>query len=402
MRHRRKRGGQGGFTLIEMMIVVAILAVFMAFVFTNIMNTRRIAAIEDVRLNMDGVANGVLRTVSFHLKEAVLPVHALGTCEYPESASVTGTAKFLNDKKTGFGTNAEDWESRLINGTNFLAFCTPIDADGTGDKLDGDMRPYLGITHPSALSFQSGGGTKSKNQITDAEYDANHKLLAGTNANPGLAELKPAFIQALNVPAERSLDWSKIPKGAYAIIRFVPLFLASGSPVIVHEGADTGGSERGLNCDINGDGRYDPIMRYYVGNIEIAYPAVKGTELESELDFDYTAASRRLGTMDMVAVPVQENRKQQGWGVPLFTLVSLDADGSFVDVDPDPNEHNDFVFDSMRVHLTLVNYHDRDNIRVGDPDHPGGSGDITQSKFHTPGSNVVSKQYEGIIRLRSM
>lgn len=406
MLHSDKRGIRG-LTLVEMMIVIAILAIFLTFVFQNIMNARRIAAIEEVRLNMDQVADGVLRTLSSQVKNAVLPVRPRPL------TSNAPIAKLLRNHIQGFGFHAREWESRLVNGTNFLAFCTPVDADGSGDCLDGNFLPYLGIEHPNAFSFPIGGGkTKTKNEIIDAEYNSDFKLLNGSNyptsISPGLATVFPDDIQQQGLPAAEDAMTLPVPWGAYAIVRFVPLMLADGvTPVIVHEGVDSSGSIRGLECDINGDGLFESTRQFYIGNIEVFYPGVTWSDLESGTSGTFDPTRRVLGTMDMVAVPVEERRPAgnfAGWDVPLFSLVALDSSGGFVDNDPNSpsSDPDDFKFESLRIMLTLVNYHDRDNIRVGDPDHTG-SGDIVQNKFHIPGGrNVTAKRYETVVHLRNL
>ncbi len=388
-----------GFTLIEMMIVIAILAIFMAFVFTNILNTRRISANEDVRLDLDRVGNQVLRTLSLYAKDAVLPVR-----QRPLGKG-SPVAQLLANDVRGFGSNAEDWEKRLVDGSNFLAFCIPIDADGSGDCLDGEMLPYLGISHPRAFSFQDAASrNKSKNQITDAAYDGNYKRAAAASVNPGLAGLTPDEVD----PLEEDVN---IPDGAYALIRFVPLLKKDGNPVTVHEGVDTGGAARGLHCDIDGDGRFNSAMQYYIGNIVVEYPKVSWTDLESGKKDTYDAISTRLGTMDRVAIPVQTVRGQPNWAAPLFTLIALQDDGGLVEVKPGDvsqgADADDLVFDSLRISLTLVNYRDRDSIRQGDPDHPGTGGDIMQNKYWQTGTvgqlnNVMAKRYEAVIRLRNL
>ncbi len=132
------RRARCGFTLIEMMITIVVFLVFFAFIYSGIAGTIRVTLMESIRLDMDHSANEAFQRVAAYTRDAVLPVRN-------NSGSKTVFQKLLNDDTNGFGDNAAVWENHLFTGSNFLAFCTTVDGDGSGDRLDNNMVPYLGI-----------------------------------------------------------------------------------------------------------------------------------------------------------------------------------------------------------------------------------------------------------------
>lgn len=361
MRHRH---GRRGLTMIELMITLAVFAIFMGFVFTNLMNAQRISKLEDISLDMDRAANGALREIAAIVKDAYLPVRSFKNGKI---------ADLINDEDRGFAKNAVLWERALLEGRNFFPYCQPIDLDGSGDLMDANTLPYLGVMHSGI-------------QVNDADYDDDDWALSATaSVSPGLASLRPDDTK-LNYPQPPASSFNLTP-GAYGLVRFVPFVDPQGGPDPVTV------TEASMNCDFNGDGVIDASFPYYVGDLEIYFPSVKVSIVGGKDDGrDLDPTARRLGTMNMVLAPVPGKTSSNDTLPPIFSLVAMNPEGTgfvpYRKATPDA----DLRFDALRIRVTMINFRDGDWRGTGQK----GSG-----KYYLTQDVVRAKTYESIVRLRN-
>jgi hypothetical protein len=350
--------------MIELMITLSVFAIFMGFVFTNLMNAQRISKLEDISLDMDRAANGALREITAIVKDAYLPVRSFKNGKI---------ADLINDDDRGFARNSALWERALLEGRNFFPFCQPIDLDGSGDLMDADTLPYLGVVHTGV-------------QVNDASYDDSTWALGATaSLSPGLASLRPDNAD-LDYPQPPATSFNLTPGGAYGLVRFVPYVDTDVGLVTVTEGS--------MKCDFNRDGIVDPAFQYYVGDLEIYYPSVDVTIVSGASvplrTLDPTA--RRFATMNMVLAPVPGQSTANDTLPPIFSLVAMDPGGSgFIPYDSStPNSK--LRFDALRIQFSMLNFRDGDWR---------GTGQQGSTKYYLTDDVVRTKAYESVVRLRN-
>ena len=284
-RERRSGKSQRGFTLLEIMIVLAVAMILFGMVGSTVINTIRVSEQEKTLLEMDTNAAQTLNGMSAILRAGVAPITT-------GSSDTSGFQGVMNDKARGFGKNGKAWASLLQKGTDCLAFTVPVDADGDGDRLDADFLPELGIEN--VLGQVVPGGT----------YTGAGKLAGNVNAS--LAEIDPgdfglnAGATDIDLTAMRFADDFEFPTGAadpaYGVIRFVPV--KDGGDYIILD-------ESQMNRDLNENGDTDD--KFVLGSIVACYPGRA----------DPYKSDRRY--LSKASVLLQLNRDGDGWE-PLFRL----------------------------------------------------------------------------------
>ena len=275
----------GGFTLVELMIVMAVVSIIVAMIGATVINSMRVSEQERTLIEMDTNATTALNGLSAVLRRGVLPI-ATG------SSSTSGFQGAVNDKTRGFGRNGKAWAKQLQYGSDLLVFTIPIDADGDGDTLDADFLPELGITNVLGQA------------IPAASYTSAGKLSG--NLNPSLAEMEPddfglnTNATDIDLTGMRFADSFEFPTAgtspAYGVIRFVPM-REHGQPIIM--------DEKVMKWDINEDDDSDD--KFVVGHLEVCYP---GRSNAFKAERKYLSRS---------SVLLQLNRDGDGWE-PLFRL----------------------------------------------------------------------------------
>jgi prepilin-type N-terminal cleavage/methylation domain-containing protein len=162
-----KNGKRQGFTLLELVVVIAILAVFIPLTFPPLISALQVVGLESAMLNMDQSANRALNAVTAELRPAILPININNKNDddvtvsdtllvskiqghLDEMLSPPSLDQFMNNAAAGFGVNGTDWLDVLEKGTDFLPFTIPVAldyGDGTSSvtTIDSAMLPQLGI-----------------------------------------------------------------------------------------------------------------------------------------------------------------------------------------------------------------------------------------------------------------
>lgn len=255
MRHRGR--GEAGVSLLEMMVVVAVMAMFAVILYMTMMGTMKVVADEDRTLTLDQQANVALQEISALMRQAVLPI-AL-------NASEKGDKKYfelIDDAANGFGNaNCRNWRTALMNGMDSVAFQVPVDAQGDGDCLDDVNHLELGQRTP-LRSALSGAYT---NSVTDGfRIDANLPLSA-------LSALDPNRLNAVAIESRENVDFATEPTiqatgvawpnfTAFTVIRYV-MELEGGVPIVIRESD--------LNEDLDGDGLRNG--EFHIGRLQLVY-----------------------------------------------------------------------------------------------------------------------------------
>ncbi len=277
-----------GFTLLELMIVIAVLTILVTLTFPPLFNSLRIVGHESAMLNMDQSANRALNAVTAALRQAVLPI----TINDANNNSVTvsddailgdirdfisyseplSLSRFMNNETLGFGKNGSDWHAVLERGTDFLPFTIPVPFDyGDGatsiTTLDSAMLPQLGISMAddsaecaatyfvTTTAVDDDTDTRSrllweKAPVTDTDIDGVSPM------HPFLAALSPDALAldpdnpptTIDLTADRFQPTPVLPAGAdraCGVIRFAPLIDETGAPFTITENA---------TLDLNEDG----------------------------------------------------------------------------------------------------------------------------------------------------
>lgn len=264
-----KRRYSKGFTVIEMMVVIAVASVFFVMAHSAITGVVQLVVMESSVLDMDRGANQALQEVADALRPAVLPIYIEGD----EVSLNTFGKEVLASASQGFNTTyGRQWRDALQAGTDIIAFTVPVDYGGDDDTLDADLYLELGAVLPS--------GAEEFGAIYDVRKD-NKNYLNGAPVNKYLRELNPrgdldisdklADLAKGSLPARFAADFTFPAKAdqGYAIARFVPHY-TNGVPMTISE-ADLfpDGPRPARSYDLNGDG--DTADSFLVGSMEFVY-----------------------------------------------------------------------------------------------------------------------------------
>lgn len=257
-----------GFTLIEMMVVIAVASIFFIMANTTISGVIRTVVMESSVLDMDRDANQALQELADAIRPAILPIAIDG-----DEVSLNRFAKeVLASPTQGFNTPlGRDWRDALQRGTDCVAFTVPVDYGADGDTLDADLFLELGAVLPS--------GAEEFGAAYRVVDDKN--TLNGATVNQYLRKLDPR--EDLDIPAKyNDLTTGSLPgrfaanftfpqhaEQGYVVARFVPHY-TNGSPMTINEAnlfSNSGGPVRPY--DLNGDG--DTGDSFLVGSMEFVY-----------------------------------------------------------------------------------------------------------------------------------
>lgn len=353
-----------GFTLLEMTFVTAIFSLFILYVFQTIVSVTRVSMTESIQLDMDGNANWALNRISAYLRDAVLPIETLSTSGNP-------MVEVINSNK-GFSDVSKNNIALFAGGTNFIPFCQFVDGDGSGDCIDHDKVPYLGIVRKDGGNNSQDGGAV---HVIGGEYDSNYvlqdKINNGFDINWNEVKNRINKVKSLNV---------NYGNGAYAILRFAPYCgptsknRSNSSPVEV---SMNDLKLTATDFDSLGITGVNPGKKYLIGTLETYYPQAEHLSSRTE---PFTFPN------NMILAPVSgASENNETFVQPIFTLVYVDDDGS---VQPADNTK----YNAIRVQLTMLNVQDSDFFSLG-----------ASTKYRTHGWNPVKVQkYETIIHLRSL
>lgn len=244
----------GGFTLVEVIVAVAIVSILFVVAGGAMLSMMRLAAREQAVLEMDREAQRVLETMKHTLRGAYIPVS--------ESPLDTGRKKAIG--KTNHKKNVDRWRNVLGNGSDLFVFMVGIDTEGDGDIIYGDSpdakRLAFGIMTPSAPS--------GYREATDENDNLN---------NLGIVDLNP--VSDLGMPTSNGSDITltaarfaspfvfptpSAREPIYGVIRFMP-YRENGAEVLIQESAL---GTKGM--DLNEDG--DVVDSFVIGRLEVVYP----------------------------------------------------------------------------------------------------------------------------------
>lgn len=363
-----------GFTLLEMTVVCAIFTVFILYVFDTIVSVTRVSMSESIQLDLDGNANYALTKISSLLRSAVLPIRTSSASDNPLNAEINKS----------FRTNASSTEQMLADGANFIPFCQFVDGDGSGDCVDANKIPYLGIVRKG-----SGGNSQDGGVVHVVGGTYNDMVLNG-GINEGLASVNWAGQKnTMQTTAPGNLALSS-GNGGFAIIRFAPYC----GPIASNEG-NTSPVQVSLS-DLSdvlpdlSDENVDMSQQYAVGTLEVYYPQASWQDPAGGSGSLAAATEPFQFANNMILVPVDGangggSDTNQSFVQPIFTLVYVDDDGAVLPADGTN-------YNAIRVQLSMVNVQDSAFFR---PD--------AHVKYRTGRWNPVSYQkYETIIHLRSL
>lgn len=258
-------GNKRGFTLVEVMVAVAVLAIFAVIVYSTMIGTMRVVALEDTVLTMDQQANRALQEAAVQLRTAILP-YKPNQQTLAQSVS-GGTFELLDNSANGFGgNNGTAWRAALQDGVDSLAFLVPVDAQNDGDYLDDANHFEVGQARPGApgpsLSCTFGG--------PGFRLDSTGPISALTVVTPaGLnspaVENDANFVFANNTAISGGAAWPQIT--AFTVIRYIPE-LAGGVPVVIRE-SDIRGDGSNVAVDLDGNGV--TTDQYNIGRLQVVY-----------------------------------------------------------------------------------------------------------------------------------
>lgn len=251
---------KSGFTLIEVMIAIAVLIAITMIAGSVVVDAMRVASREQSLLQMDQDANRILEGVKHTLRPAYIPIDTK-----PLDVGREGPLA-----ATDLASNVERWRDVLANGTDMLVFLVGIDPEGDGDIMYGssqeDKQLILGIETPENSSAFPDG-------IREATDEHN------TLSNLGIIDLNPRTDLGLPVDNSADIDITAArfaepfvfpaPGGGrspvYGVIRFAPAWQNNAIVTL---------DEARLNQDLNNDG--DTTDRFALGHMEIVYPNSEG------------------------------------------------------------------------------------------------------------------------------
>ncbi|MCL2000601.1 MAG: type II secretion system GspH family protein [Planctomycetes bacterium] len=354
-----------GFTVLEMMIVIAVMSVFAALTFPPLINSLRLVGRETAILNMDQAANRALNTVTASLRQAILPVkvndfdnHEVTVSnaailsdvrEYIDDSQISTLAlsRFMNNSAVGFGRWGKAWLDILERGSDFLPFTVPVpfiydDGISSVTTLDSSMMSQLGIftrggdttnsavdywVRPTSVVTVSGSVDTRSRLLWDMNISA---AALGINdilsIHPFLGTLNPADLglnasgppALLDLAAARYRNVLTLPGGsdqAYCVVRFVPFRDGNGNPHIITE-MD--------GFDLNEDGR--TTDSYALGHIEIAYFPIAGNGPAHRLMASSNTVLLQLNTDSPAYQPLFSLRRQRAGGY-VIDITMLMCDG---------------------------------------------------------------------------
>lgn len=325
-----------GFTLLEMMMAIAILAVFTVFIFSTLIGTIRVVALEDTLLTMDRQANRAFQEIALELRPAILPV-GLTEAERGGATVVLGggiktippsnTAfELLNHATLGFGLaspNASAWRTALQQGLDSIAFIVPVDAQNDDDYIDDAGHLEVGQIRPTGQSLgcafinDAEGFRLSDTVPVNALVSvAPGSYRSATGLNAAGVENNATFDFAADNLIRTGGTWPAIT--AFTVIRYIPELQSNGQPVVVRE-AD-------LGVDLDGDGNATDV--FHIGRLRVVYTG--GTHA--------VQPEGPAGTLPVVTANVPQMtrditgpivlRKTDG-STPIFRLGSPDTTGLF-------------------------------------------------------------------------
>ena len=148
---RLRRGRQGGFSLLEMLFVVAILTIVMAIVFKQINLVQKRSRTEEMKLDMTQESREFM-------DQLVRDMHSIG---YPTASMYSSSAS----------TNANVAAGLVKVAYDELWFEGDVDGDGTVDVIDYKLQADANGNCPCKLSrsqYPKAGGTALLSQTTNA------------------------------------------------------------------------------------------------------------------------------------------------------------------------------------------------------------------------------------------
>ncbi len=293
-----KETSKRGFTLIEIVITIAIFSIFVAFTIPPLIAAIRVAGHETSLLRMDQDAHRALNNITANLRGAILPIltdpmtppeltpdTVLNDYVTVHSDEAHSFQKVLNSR-WGFSQFGDQWRRLLLlddkrqfagsplAGSDFVPFTVPVpyiydNGESSVDSLDSNSLPQLGIRGLDGAVYNAAlynvvpdtyGGKDTRRRHLPDQNRAFHPYLGALD--PTVLGLTPGVRQDISIADSRFALDLNLPQGAdyaFGAIRFAP-FLNQGQPYIVNERT---------NYDLNEDG--DITDQYALGRIEAIY-----------------------------------------------------------------------------------------------------------------------------------
>lgn len=315
------RNGKKGFTLLEIVVAIAILAVIAALILLGTLGTMRMVSTVDSNTAKDAQGNQALRTISNLLRPAILPVPGAKT----PGGSAEGGSVFvdLNRADIGFGNaTGKKWRERLNAGMDAIAFIVPVDMQEAGDFLDDSGRLQTGQNRPDGKGYLGSTPLGTPNTGTgflarDPGSSELVNVLAAVDpdkfASPRLeAIVSPSDWQALVADGG---NWPEIT--CFTAIRYLPRLDASGDPQIIHE-KNLG--PNGTDVDLDGDG--DTDGRFQIGRLQVLYT---GGRMPTVVDGAVVWRDMPQITVNVTS-DVILRKAEPAERTPLFRLVDFSSD----------------------------------------------------------------------------
>ncbi|MCC8167241.1 MAG: type II secretion system GspH family protein [Planctomycetes bacterium] len=339
---------QRGFTLLEMMIVIALLSIFAVMVVPPVVNALTLVNRESAILRMDRDGHQALNLISTNLRPSVLPIVTRDQSEFTPQSKINSWAKTddtisfqdVLNSAVGFSQYGEAWLRVLQNGTDFLPFTQPVpfkyasDDDVTLSEdrektslstLDSNDLLQLGIrdfTYRRA-DGQLGAITVAGNYEVTPEKLANGATVPRRylradgvfqSIHPYLQRLAPQSLgldpaglpDTIDLSNARFAEELALPNGAaaaYGIIRFVPYRDGPNSGVRVLDESTLGRLSNGTTTGLDIDGNGSSSDTFALGRLEIIYLSHDRAEAESKVVSRTAATSTVLLRLNTVSIP---------------------------------------------------------------------------------------------------
>lgn len=266
---------RAGFTLLEMMIVLAVVSVAVALLYTPMVNGLIMVNRENTLMNMFRTGDITMSRLASLLQPAVLPIPTKDPEAINSKNSGVKPYRDIINSNRGFKAFGKDWRDIMLAGTDFLPFCVPTMYRDTESAVDVNGLPVLGVTMPDGERVISATYRETINADGQKQFDLNN-----TNIHPALANLNPTFyglITPLPDPIEihhnryrERLSFPATSNRGFGVIRFVPNRVNDEPEILEEADLEFDLNQNGTQTDVFARGR---LVVTYAGSTSDSSPA---------------------------------------------------------------------------------------------------------------------------------
>ncbi len=259
---RKRPAGRSGFTLLEIMIVLAVLAALTAYILTGLRQQLYLTTLKQNLQFLDMQGSRIMQELTLQLRPAILPIKF----EVEDPASRRAHAyELLDSDSAGFnwdGGQGDKWRTALVNGARNIAFVVPVDAQGDGDSFDDAGHIEVGqVRRSGRASLDSGVASVATGDflLNNADAGPTSSLVCVSPANldnsSGIENINNAgWPDSLYAPGLNPLT------SAFSVVRYIPL-QDGPVPVTVSEAVE--------GVDLDGDGALASVFN--IGRLQLVH-----------------------------------------------------------------------------------------------------------------------------------